>query len=61
MAAVELAQIDELSDIPLSVEVPGLDYNLLLVKLGDHVYAVQDECSHGHVKLSERDADEWEC
>lgn len=61
MSGVALAAVDELSDLPLGVEVPGRDLEIALVRVGDEVFAIRDECSHGHVRLSEGDVDEQEC
>ncbi|HET7327290.1 MAG TPA: non-heme iron oxygenase ferredoxin subunit [Nocardioidaceae bacterium] len=54
-----------LSDVPeggaLAVEVDGVD--VALVRNGDEVYAVHDECSHQSIPLSEGDVEgcEIEC
>ena len=47
--ACALAELTE--GTPLSVEVDGLD--LALVREGDDVFAIEDECSHAAVALSE--------
>ena len=39
----------------LPVEVDGLD--VALVKLGDDLFAIEDECSHAKVALSEGDVE----
>jgi 3-phenylpropionate/trans-cinnamate dioxygenase ferredoxin subunit len=39
----------------LSVDVGGLD--VALVKVGDEVFAIEDECSHASVALSEGDVE----
>ncbi len=39
----------------LAVEVAGLD--VAIVRAGDDVYAIQDECSHASIALSEGDVD----
>ncbi|GAA2182043.1 non-heme iron oxygenase ferredoxin subunit [Brooklawnia cerclae] len=57
MSGVIVASADELGDLPLGVEVPGRDLEVALVRVGDEVFAVRDECSHGHVRLSEGDVD----
>lgn len=55
----------ELADIPvgraLAVEVDGVD--LAIVKDGENIYAIFDECSHGLIPLSEGDVEgcELEC
>lgn len=61
MSPVAVAQLSELSEEPLSVEVPGYDIDVAMVRIGDDVFAIKDECSHGHVALSEGDVDEWDC
>lgn len=54
-----------LADIPngkaLAVEVEGVD--LAIVKDGDDIYAIYDECSHAMIPLSDGDVDgcEIEC
>jgi len=55
----------QLADVPdggvLSVEVDGQE--IALVRDGDDVYAVRDECSHASIPLSEGDVEgcEIEC
>ena len=49
--ACALAELTE--GTPLSVELDGLD--LALVREGDDVFAIEDECSHAAVALSEGD------
>ncbi|WP_341729910.1 non-heme iron oxygenase ferredoxin subunit [Brooklawnia sp.] len=61
MTFVAVAQVDELGDLPLGVEVPEADLELALVRIGDEVFAIQDECSHGRVRLSEGDVDADDC
>ncbi len=51
--ACELAELSE--GTPLSVELDGLD--LALVREGDDVFAIEDECSHAAVALSEGDVE----
>ena len=54
-----------LSDVPdggaLGTEVDGVE--IALVRSGDEVYAIHDECSHASIPLSEGDVegDEIEC
>jgi len=52
--ACSLAELTE--GTPVSVEVDGLD--LALVREGDDVFAIEDECSHAAVALSEGDVDD---
>ena len=52
----------ELTDSqPLRVEIDGLD--VAVVKHGDEIFAIEDECSHAQVALSEGDIEgcEIEC
>ncbi len=48
-----------LADIPdggvVAVDVEGLD--VAIVRAGDEVYAIRDECSHASIALSEGDVD----
>ena len=53
MSLIAVAALEELSDTPLGVEVPGTDIELALVRIADEVFAIYDECSHGKVRLSE--------
>ena len=53
MSRVAVATLDELGDVPLGVEMPEADLELALVRIGDEVFAIRDECSHGKVRLSE--------
>ena len=55
MSRVAVATLDELGDVPLGVEMPEADLELALVRIGDEVFAIRDECSHGKVPLSEGD------
>ncbi|NLH69859.1 MAG: Rieske 2Fe-2S domain-containing protein, partial [Brooklawnia sp.] len=61
MNPVLVATLDELGDVPLGVEVPEADLELALVRIGDEVFAIRDECSHGKVRLSEGDVDVRNC
>lgn len=62
MSFVEAAQ---LADVPeggvLAVEIEGQE--IALVRDGDDVYAIRDECSHASIPLSEGDVEgcEIEC
>ena len=40
---------------PLAVTVDGVD--VAIVRQGDDLYAIQDECSHANIQLSEGDVD----
>lgn len=51
--ACALAELTE--GTPLSVQLDGLD--LALVREGDDVFAIEDECSHAAVALSEGDVE----
>ena len=49
--------LSELTDsTPLRVEVDGLD--VAVVRHDDEVFAIEDECSHAAVALSEGDVDD---
>ena len=61
MSRVAVATLDELGDVPLGVEMPEADLELALVRIGDEVFAIRDECSHGKVRLSEGDVDISNC
>ncbi|WIY81612.1 non-heme iron oxygenase ferredoxin subunit [Propionimicrobium sp. PCR01-08-3] len=61
MSFVPVADVDDLDDLPLGVEVPDSDLEVALVRVGDEIFAIRDECSHGHVRLSEGDVDEDDC
>lgn len=61
MSPIAVATLDELSDVPLGVDVPGSDLELAIVRIGDEVFAIADECSHGNVRLSEGDVDAEHC
>ena len=51
--ACALADLTE--GTPLSVELDGLD--VAIVREGDDVFAIEDECSHAAVALSEGDVE----
>lgn len=61
----EFVRAADLADIPdggvLAVEVEGVD--IALVRDGDDIYAVHDECTHAAIPLSEGDVEgcEIEC
>lgn len=61
MSAIAVASLDELGDTPLGVEVPGSEIEVALVRVGDEIFAIHDECSHGKVRLSEGDVDAPNC
>lgn len=61
MSLVVVAALDELSAVPLAVEVADSDLELALVRIGDEVFAIRDECSHAKVRLSEGDVDALDC
>ncbi len=56
-------EVCTLTDIPeggvLAVEVDGED--VAIVRADDGVYAIQDECSHANIALSEGDVDAAGC
>lgn len=55
MSFVTVAQVTELAeDKPLAVDVDG-QLSVALVLHHGRVYAIEDECSHGKVRLSEGD------
>lgn len=58
MSWVSVASIDELSDdLPLAVEVEADEgpLELVVVSHDDKLYALENECTHGKVALSEGD------
>ncbi len=59
---VRACAVDDVTDgTALAVEVDGVE--LALVRNGDEVYAIYNECSHAQIPLSEGeiDGDEIEC
>ena len=57
MTFLRACALSELADgAPLRVEVDGLD--VALVRHDDEVFAIEDECSHAAVALSEGDVDD---
>ena len=57
MSFLRACALSELTDsTPLRVEVDGLDVAMVLH--GDEVFAIEDECSHAAVALSEGDVDD---
>jgi 3-phenylpropionate/trans-cinnamate dioxygenase ferredoxin subunit len=62
MAFVRACAVSEVADgKALRVEIDGLD--VAVVRNGDDIYAIEDECSHASVALSEGDVEgcEIEC
>ncbi len=61
----DMVRVCALSDVPdgaaLSVDVGGTD--VAIVRSGDEVFAIRDECSHAAIPLSEGDVEgcEIEC
>lgn len=53
------ATLDELGDTPLAVEFD--DFDVALVRVGDEIFAIRDECSHGNVALSQGDVHRDAC
>jgi len=59
MAFVRACAASEVADgQALRVEVDGLD--VAIVRNGDDLYAIEDECSHAQVALSEGDIEDCE-
>jgi 3-phenylpropionate/trans-cinnamate dioxygenase ferredoxin component len=57
MTFVRACALSELTDsTPLRVEVDGLDVAVVLHE--DEIFAIEDECSHAAVALSEGDVDD---
>lgn len=57
MSFVRACALSELTDsTPLRVEVDGLD--VTVVQHDDEIFAIEDECSHAAVALSEGDVDD---
>ncbi len=55
---VRACTLSELVDSePLRVELDGVDLDVALVRVGDEVFAIEDRCSHGEVRLSEGDVE----
>jgi len=60
MTPVKVAALDELAEAqPHRVEVG--DRALSVIRIGDDVYVIGDQCSHADVSLSEGDVDVDEC
>jgi 3-phenylpropionate/trans-cinnamate dioxygenase ferredoxin subunit len=54
---VRACALSELTDsTPMRVEVDGLD--VAVVRHGEEIFAIEDECSHAAVALSEGDVDD---
>ena len=57
--SVRACSLTELDDAkPFPVEVGGVE--IVVVRQGDEVFAIRDECSHAAVALSEGDVDDCE-
>ena len=57
MSYTRACSFSELADsTPVKVDVDGLD--LAVVRHGDEVFAIEDECSHAAVALSEGDVED---
>ncbi|MDN5563858.1 3-phenylpropionate/trans-cinnamate dioxygenase ferredoxin subunit [Luteococcus japonicus] len=56
MSLVDACALDELGETPLAVTVGDVD--LALVRSGEEVFAIFDECSHAKIKLSEGDVED---
>lgn len=61
MSFVAVAEVAELRDLPLAVQVPDSDMDLALVRIGEEVFAILDECSHARVPLSGGEIDDYGC
>jgi 3-phenylpropionate/trans-cinnamate dioxygenase ferredoxin subunit len=58
MSYLRACSLSELRDsIPAKVDVGGLD--VAVVRHGDEVFAIEDECSHAAVALSEGDVEDY--
>jgi 3-phenylpropionate/trans-cinnamate dioxygenase ferredoxin subunit len=56
MTFTKVASLSELKDAePVAVTVADVD--VAVVRSGDEVFAVHDECSHANIQLSEGDVD----
>ncbi len=52
----DICPLSELAEaVPRGVEIAGIE--VCLVRLGDEIFAVHDECTHESVPLSEGDVD----
>ena len=61
MSFVTVAQVVQLDQAkPLAVDVDD-ELTVALVLHGTEVYAIEDQCSHGKVELSEGDVDQTSC
>lgn len=57
MSFVTVADVSELEDdVPLAVDIDD-ELSVAIVRHGDKLYAIEDECSHGNVPLSEGEVD----
>jgi 3-phenylpropionate/trans-cinnamate dioxygenase ferredoxin subunit len=58
MSYIRACSLSELRDsTPAKVDVDGLD--VAVVRHGDEVFAIEDECSHAAVALSEGDVEDY--
>ncbi|NLE98831.1 MAG: non-heme iron oxygenase ferredoxin subunit [Propionibacterium sp.] len=58
MSFVSVADVSELvDDVPLAVDVTD-ELAVAIVRHGGKLYAIEDECSHGNVPLSEGDVED---
>ena len=60
MAEVTLCALDELKDGEAR-RFDGPGYRVVVVRLGDDVFAIGDECSHQDYSLSEGEVDPDDC
>jgi 3-phenylpropionate/trans-cinnamate dioxygenase ferredoxin subunit len=61
VSPIALARLDDIGAVPLGVDVPGSEFEVALVRIGEEVFAIRDECSHAKVRLSEGDVDTAAC
>lgn len=58
MTFVTVAEVSELTDdLPLAVDVDD-EFTVAIVRHNGGLYAIEDECSHGNVPLSEGDVED---
>lgn len=56
MSFTTVATLDELTDdLPLAADAG--EFDVAIVRHGDELYAIKDECSHANVQLSEGDVE----
>lgn len=60
MTDVSIAKLDDLAD-GSSTRVDVVGHRLALIRLGDDVYVIGDECSHQDYSLAEGEVDADDC